>query len=862
MENIEGTKGFQMLGCDYLSDIFIQTLEQAIDGVVVIGHENQIIFINNAAEQLWGYSRQEALGQNIRLLVPNDIKPQHDSYINNNRNTGINKIVGTSRNVPIVHKNGSRKWGSMSISKITVQTQILYTAFIKDITSQLAAQERIRLLSMVADKTDSAILIMDADWRTIYVNTGCTDLLGYTAETLTDSNPISLIMANEAATNKIKASKYTLSKGNIFKDDALMKLASGECFWCKITVTPVMDENANLIYNVVVLIDITQTKIHEILQHKLLNAVMKNQPLQNIMKVACEEIERIVPEMTTSVIRVNTDSSLHALNAPGLTAEYIRIQQGVFMGSDYSEIAALIDKPVIVADIAKSPLWQDENARKKVLSLGFYSCWCLPIKSNQHDLVGFLVFYYRERRKPSLRHQQLADAAVSICALILEREQNHSQIRQLVYYDSLTTLPNRSLLHANAEKLLIEACNKKQRVAVLSIGLDRFKQINDSMGHSAGDKLLQLIANRLQQHCRGSDIIGRHSADEFIIILPQCTAEYATEFSRKLQQSISQPCKIARKTLTPSASVGISLFPQDGNSVSTLLQRAAIAMSQAKNTGLGKISLFNTELNKAVQERQKLEATFRLAMKRHELTLHYQPQINLKNGRLHGVEALARWQSATLGVISPERFIPLAEECGLIDELGIWAITAACQQLAVWRRQGLLIPAISVNLSPTNFRNTDFPLIITRALRLHHLTADDLTIEITEDVLIDANPNIMQTLNAINQFGIRLAMDDFGKGYSSLSYLRRIPISELKLDRSFVADLEHDHTARAISSAVLGIAKSLQLTVIAEGIENDTQNKLLQQQGYPIGQGYLFSRPLSAPDFVAWLNTHIYKQEK
>lgn len=585
------------LGC--LSEILIQTLEQIIDGVVIIGCENKILFINKAAEKLWGYSKQEALSQNIGLLVPHDIKPQHDSYANKNSSSDASKIAETNQDIPIKHKDGCCKWGAMSISKVKINQQTLYTMLIRDVTQQHKDNERIRLLSMATDE--------------------------------------------------------------------------------------------------------------------------------------------------------------------------------------------------IIA---------------------------------------------------------------SLSALTLEREQNQNHIQQLAYYDSLTALPNRSLLHISAEQLLIEASHKKQPVAILFIGLDRFKQINNSMGNLAGDELLKLIANRLRRSCRCSDLVARLSADEFMVILPHCGAEHATEIAYKLQQVLSTPCQIAGKTLNPSAGIGISLFPQNGNNIGTLSQFAAMAMSQAKSTGLGKISLFNNELNKVAEDKQELETAFRHALKQGELVLHYQPQTRLDTGLLYGVEALARWRHAKLGNISPLHFIPLAEECGLIEQLGIWAITEACQQLSTWRKHGLQIPAVSVNLSPTSFRNTNLPQIIANTLEHHQLTARDLTLEVTEDVFIDENATIIQTVKEIHQLGVKLAIDDFGKGYSSLNYLRRIPISELKLDRSFVADLEHDHTARAISSAVLGIGKSLQLTVIAEGIENDAQNELLQQQGYPVGQGFLFSRPLSAPDFENWLHAH------
>jgi EAL domain-containing protein (putative c-di-GMP-specific phosphodiesterase class I) len=282
-----------------------------------------------------------------------------------------------------------------------------------------------------------------------------------------------------------------------------------------------------------------------------------------------------------------------------------------------------------------------------------------------------------------------------------------------------------------------------------------------------------------------------------------------------------------------------------------------MAMYQAKSAERGSFRFFSAEMNRMAQERLALETALREALAQGSLCLHYQPQIELATGRLYGVEALARWTHAELGPIPPTRFIPLAEECGLIAELGRWALREACRQLAAWRAQGLKVPAVAVNRSPTAFHNLELPNIIASALEHHALQASDLTLEITESVLLDTNPSTMKTIAEVHAQGVRLSMDDFGTGYSSLSYLRRLPVSELKLDRIFVADLEGDEMARALSNAILGIGKSLQLTVVAEGVENEQQNRLLREQGYPVAQGYLFSKPLPPRDLETWLRQHL-----
>ncbi|WP_032821259.1 putative bifunctional diguanylate cyclase/phosphodiesterase, partial [Yersinia kristensenii] len=300
-------------------------------------------------------------------------------------------------------------------------------------------------------------------------------------------------------------------------------------------------------------------------------------------------------------------------------------------------------------------------------------------------------------------------------------------------------------------------------------------------------------------------------------------------------------------------SVGISLYPENGTEIDTLMNHANIAMHKAKNMGYGHFNFFSVEMNNLNQQRQDMEDALRHAFHIGSLELFYQPQVMLKDGHLYGVEALSRWNHPVLGNIPPQHFIPIAEESGLINELALWAIDTACQQLADWRLRGIDIPSVSVNLSPTNFHNPGLPDMILHILHRYHLPPQDLTLEITEDILIESNPAIFTTIEKIHRLGVRLSMDDFGTGYSSLSYLRRLDLDEIKLDKSFVHDLEHDETSRTLSEAVIRIGESLQLSVIVEGVENEAQRTLLSRQGYLIGQGFLFSEALPAIKLEEWL---------
>jgi diguanylate cyclase (GGDEF)-like protein/PAS domain S-box-containing protein len=812
-----------------LSEVFVQTLEQAIDGVVVIDRDNRIILFNRAAERLWGRAREEVLGQNVGALVPAAIRSGHDGYIEANRHGGLNKIVGTSRDVPIERRDGRQRWGSMSISRIEADGEIFYTAFIKDVTRQHEESEQLRLLSLVVDQTDNAILITDDLWRIVYVNQGFTRVFGYSLEQAMGHSPSSLI-ANELDQATVGAVRAQLLGGQPYHAEEIGRSRNGRRIWCSVAANPVFDDQGRLANTVSVLTDITNSKMHEVLQHRMLEAMVREEPLEALMELACREVERIAPEVVASIARVDDEGRIHPLAAPSLPAGYRLALEGL-----------PIDAPAV------GGTW--------VAATGLRGCWSIPIKAGDGRALGVLAFHYREERTPSRFHRRLADVVLQLCALALEREESRSRINQLAFYDSLTGLPNRSLLQARAGQALLEAERQGKPLAVLFIDLDRFKQVNDSLGHPAGDALLCLVARRLQESRRGSDIVGRLSGDEFVMVLPGCGSGQISVLLEQLKTTLGQPCRIANTTLTPSASIGISLFPQDGRDMGTLIHRADMAMYQAKHSGRGRFSVYSHDLNQLAQERLTLENALREALRRGGLHLHYQPQVRLADGSLHGVEALARWSDPRFGDVPPARFIALAEECGLIGELGRWAIREACRQLAAWRRQGLAVPAISVNLSPSDFHDPDLPAMLARSLGENRLDAADLTLEITESVIMDSNPGTLKILGEVHALGVRLAMDDFGTGYSSLGYLHRLPIQELKLDRSFVRDLEHDPTSRALSDAVIRIGQSLRLNVVAEGIEDQAQHDILLRQGYAVAQGYLFSRPLPAAELENWLRT-------
>lgn len=727
-----------------------------------------------------------------------------------------------------------------------------------DVTARLTAereqQQHLHRLSLVADASDAAVVISNEQSRIVYINAGFSRMFGWQPDDVIGHAPISLLAPRKsdafATTYQAK-----LRAGEPVESEEIVVGQSEQRYWAKIISNPIHDQAGNWQYTVTMLTDITSAKLYEVLQQRALEAMAREQPLTDVLEMICQEVERIAPELIVSILEVDEQRCLHPLAAPSMPREYSQALDGLKIGQAVGSCgtAAWRNEPILVDDIEQDPLW--DAYRHLILPMGYRGCWSTPICNSQGQVIGTFAFYFKRPRKASseLFHQRLVDACTHLCALALEREHARQRIRQLAFYDGLTGMANRSLLHAKADQAIALANRNKESLAVLFIDLDRFKKINDSLGHPAGDELLRQIAARLQRDLRASDIAGRLSGDEFLLILPGCDTHATTHVVERIQAVLAEPISLAGTTLSITASVGIALFPSDGRDVETLLHRADMAMYQAKIAGRGQFCFFSSDLNKLAQERLMLENALRQALRNGQLHLHYQPQVEIATGLLYGVEALARWTHPTLGEISPARFIPLAEECGLIAELGHWVLREACRQLAAWRAAGLLVPAISVNLSPTSFHNLDLPSMIADTLERNALSSRDLTVELTESVLLDTHPGTMKTIAEVHAQGVKLSMDDFGTGYSSLSYLRRLPVSELKLDRSFVADLEHDDAARALSSAILGIGKSLHLTVVAEGVETTKQNAMLHEQGYPVAQGYLFSRPLPPDALAQWL---------
>ncbi|HOB45865.1 MAG TPA: EAL domain-containing protein [Zoogloea sp.] len=436
---------------------------------------------------------------------------------------------------------------------------------------------------------------------------------------------------------------------------------------------------------------------------------------------------------------------------------------------------------------------------------------------------------------------------VAVFSDITERKASEARIAFLAQHDPLTGLPNRTLLHDRLEQALAHAARHGKRIALMFLDLDRFKTINDSLGHMMGDRLLQGVAQRLTHCIRETDTVSRQGGDEFLIVLTDIeTPDDAARVAEKILARLGPTFEIDNQQLGTSFSIGIALYPEDGDNVETLMKNADTAMYHAKESGRNTYRFFDEVMNINALERLHLENGLRRALEQNEFTLHYQPQVDLASGRIIGVEALLRWFSGVMGGVSPARFIPLAEECGLIVPIGEWVMQTACRQARAWQDQGFPPMPVAVNLSAMQFRRTDIVATVAQALTDSGLDGTWLELELTESLLMQSGPDVEAILGRLKALGVRLSIDDFGTGYSSLAYLKRFPVDRLKIDQSFVRDIAEDPDDAAIVRAVIQLGHSLRLEVIAEGTETPEQMDFLRNEGCSAAQGYLFSPPLPA----------------
>ncbi|MES2537091.1 MAG: EAL domain-containing protein [Pseudomonadota bacterium] len=720
--------------------------------------------------------------------------------------------------------------------------------------------ERYRI---VADTASDAIITFDQHYAITYANPAAEKIFGYSPRALCGQNlgllmDLDLLELDIHKETRPRESDAGTPHGHwnrreipaLHKDGRkiLLEMSLGE------------QHQVNQHSFTTIMRDITERKQSEVLctrQNQILEMIATGKPLPEILEQLVKTIEFQCPGMLGSVLLIDEDG-VHVQHgaAPHLPAQYNRAINGATIGPQVGSCGTAMysGKPVIVTDIGTDPLWKDY--RELALGFGLRACWSMPILSSQGKVLGSFAMYYRETRSPTPQDLRMADLASHIAGIAIERKRTEDYISHMAHHDALTGLPNRVMLQASLSQALARARRHKDSVAVVFIDLDNFKNINDSLGHHVGDVLLKAVAERLQHCLRQGDLVARLGGDEFVIILTtQPHSNEAALVAGKVLTILEPPFSTDGHAFYISGSIGISIYPTDGETVERLMQAADTAMYHAKEKGRGNYQFFTQNLNVAIQQRLSIEGQLRQALARGEMTLHYQPQMTMRDSHIFAAEALLRWRHPERGLVSPSDFIPIAEETGLILPIGEWVLRQACRQLQHWRAGGYPDLKIAVNLSTRQIFHLRLLDMIAQILEETKLPADALNLEITESILMQPSEENLLILNKLGDMGIRLSLDDFGTGYSNLSYLQQFPLHTLKIDRSFVHRIGQDRHGMTITATIIAMAKSLQLEVIAEGVETAEQASVLQAQGCVSAQGYYYSRPLAA-DVLTELMAH------
>jgi diguanylate cyclase (GGDEF)-like protein len=540
------------------------------------------------------------------------------------------------------------------------------------------------------------------------------------------------------------------------------------------------------------------------------------------------------------------------------------------LGRTYARSAEPIDARVVVERTELSPTDLDALAKQpesdvvchngripaflgSFARLGAASVCMLPVVS-RGTLLAVIGLGYRgtpEFLEDDRVHvRNLADRV----AVALSAAQREEQLYQQAHYDPLTGLPNRNNLRDRLVQDLARAQRERRSLALLYLDLDRFKDINDTLGHAAGDRLLQTMAERLRGCVRGTDTVARLGGDEFIIVLSQVTSPRdAQNVAEEVIRTLSAPIVLEGRETFTSCSVGVTLYPDDGSSGEELLRKADTAMYRAKQNGRGRYVFFEEQMNIEALERVAVERDLRGALENDELVMYFQPQVDLDSGAVVGAEMLARWNHPTRGLVGPDQFIPVAEQTGLIESIGASLLRRACAQYSRWRNDGIVFGRLAVNASSRQFRQANFWEIVRDALAAANMSAANLEIEITESLLLEDSTEVMANFSRLLAMGVRLALDDFGTGYSSLAYLKRLPIHAIKIDRAFIRDVPTSDDANTLVRMIIAMAQSLKREVIAEGVETEEHVAFLLDNGCHLAQGYAFRPPLPPEAFVAYV---------
>jgi diguanylate cyclase (GGDEF)-like protein/PAS domain S-box-containing protein len=796
---------------------------------------------NPRMAEMFGYTRKEVYG---RPSV--EVFPSPDAYEAFGREAGPLLGIGLpfeKKEFQFKRKDGSLFWCRVRAQAVSHETANGGTIWIlEDIT-----QTRQTQMEVEAIMTNASISILFTKNRVITrYNCGFRDMFRYDGDEGLGLPGMSLYPTREAYERLGAAASPFLLVGKSFHTEVEMRRKDNTTFWAQMIAYVVNPDDASQ-GTIWIIEDRTEQKLAE---ESLRNALMENQAI-----------------LDSAVLGISVCEAGHNLRCNAKMEELFGYAPG-----EMDQLSVQAFYPDLAAwDAARKETARDflsgrVNTSEHELVRKDGSRFWARLSGRPFDLAQphgrsvWLVDDITARRANTdavrrardelevrvlERTAELAGANAMLQGEIAERRQAEARVHHMAYHDSLTGLPNRALLADRLDRAMLAAQRSGRRLAVMFLDLDRFKTINDSLGHMTGDQLLKEVAGRLCRAVRASDTVARLGGDEFVVLVPGIRSiDEASRVAEKIIEALAEPFPLEGRMLHISPSIGICVYPDDGEDVETLMRHADGAMYHAKASGRNNYQFFTQKMNLAAAQHFELENSLRGALALGQFELQFQPIMDIATRRVHTMEVLLRWRRPGLGLVMPDSFIPLIEENGLIVPIGEWVMRSACEQSMAWLRMGLQPVPLAVNLSPRQFMHRGLVDSIRRILDETGIDPAMIQFEITETALMQHGEHTMEILGQINAMGIRLSIDDFGTGYSSLAYLKRFPVKKIKIDRAFIKDLEQSAEDRAIVAAIIALSDSLQLSVVAEGVETEGQFALLQAQGCQYAQGYLFSQPV------------------
>ena len=730
----------------------------------------------------------------------------------------------------------------------------LRTKQLLDLINEKAAvlrlnEERFRFL---AENSSDIISRHTLDGRFIYVSPACETILGYEPSALRDKPVTKLLHPDDV--EQLAAVIRQLTDGALASSIATFRALrkDGQYVWLESTARLVGGADGNPASRELHISsrDVTERKRAENFEQaraQVLELIAENHPLAEVLNRLIALVEQEYPGATGSIVLLSDGRLDHM--APSLPAEFRAALDGQLLRltSAICSNAASGGETIVLSELATDEHWTD--LRDAAREHGLVTCWSVIVHSSTGDVMGMFNILLRTRLDVDAAGRRLLEMVGRLITIATEHQELTYQLAYRAHHDSLTGLPNRLLFEDRLNQAIARATEQGHLVALLCLDLDRFKVVNDTLGHHAGDLLLAQLTRRIQSILRPTDTLARMGGDEFTLILPEMpSAHDAEQVAQRLLDLLRLPFEISGQELFVTGSVGIAICPEDGREWSSLQKNADLAMYRAKSLGRNRFQRFTSDMLSDTSERLVFESIFRRAVERKEFELYYQPQYDINN-QLVGFEALMRWNSPQLGFVPPSRFVPVAEETGLIVPLGEWVIDEACRQNKAWANAGYATVKIAVNVSALQFTQPNFAASVSAALARHEIDPRLIELEITESLLMSNTIEAASKLNHLREIGVGVALDDFGTGYSSLAYLQRLPIDLLKIDRSFVKDIDAtngDENSLPVIRAIISLGHALNKKVLAEGVETQRQRDLLASLGCDGIQGYFLGKPMPA----------------